>query len=655
VKLLVANRGEIACRVLRTAREMGLPTVAVYSDADVDAPHVALADEAVRIGPPPSRESYLVVDKILEAARKTGATAVHPGYGFLSENAAFAEACEAAGLIFVGPTPAAIRAMGLKREAKQIARAAGVPVVPGYDGDDQSDARLAAEAEAIGFPVLLKASAGGGGKGMRIVRATRELAEAIAGARREAVSAFGDGTLLIEKYVDEPRHVEIQILGDAHGALVHLFERECSIQRRHQKIVEETPSTALDPALRARMGESAVKVARAIGYRSAGTVEFIVAPDGAYYFLEVNTRLQVEHPVTECVTGLDLVREQLRVARGEPLGYTQAELRQQGHAIEVRLYAEDPASHFLPASGRLVDWHVAPVAGLRVDGGVVSGQQISIHYDPLLAKLIVHAPTRTEAIDRMIRALSGVSAQGIKTNRQFLIRTLDHAAFRAGHTHTHFIDQHLQGALAERASPELVREATVLATVYEAAERARARTLVPDVVPGFRNNRFADERVAWIAEGESYTVAWRWSAPHTLVVTPPGGAETGVHVVGLDGPTLVIEEDRVRRAGRVIVDGERVYVHTRFGSLALARVPRFPAKVATVAPGAAVAPMPGKVVLVNVSEGAQVEAGAVLLVLEAMKMEHSVRAAHAGLVAELRVKPGDQVEADQVLVVVTPQ
>ncbi|HEY6032715.1 MAG TPA: biotin carboxylase N-terminal domain-containing protein, partial [Kofleriaceae bacterium] len=419
-KLLIANRGEIALRVMRTARAMGIATVAVYSDADSDAQHVKFADEAVRIGPPPARESYLVIANLLDAARITGADAIHPGYGFLSENPAFAEAVAEAGLTFVGPPGAVIRALGSKQAAKRIAEKVGVPIVPGYHGDDRDGS--AARAQAIGFPLLVKASAGGGGKGMRVVRGEAELADALERARGEALSAFGDDTLLLERYVERPRHVEIQILGDIHGNVVHLYERECSIQRRHQKIVEEAPSVALDARLRTAMGEAAVALGRAVGYVGAGTVEFIVDsrdPHGAFYFLEVNTRLQVEHPTTEAITGLDLVREQIRIARGEHLGYTTAPAPR-GWAIEVRLCAEDADRDYLPTTGTL---HAVDIPDtVRADVGVVAGSEVGIHYDSMLGKLIAHAPTRGEAAQVLARALQQAWLPGVITNRELLAR-----------------------------------------------------------------------------------------------------------------------------------------------------------------------------------------------------------------------------------------
>ena len=441
-KVLVANRGEIAWRVMRTARAMGYRTVAVYSDADREAPHVAFADEAVRIGPPPVGESYLSIERVLEAARASGADAVHPGYGFLSENEAFATACEAAGLVFIGPPPAAIAAMGNKAAAKRRMIEAGVPCVPGYQGAAQDDATLETEALRIGLPVMVKAAAGGGGRGMRLVTRAEDLLEAIRTARTEAESAFGSGELILEKAVVDARHVEIQIFADSHGNVIHLGERDCSVQRRHQKVVEEAPSPAVDADLRRRMGAAAVAAAKAIGYRGAGTVEFLLGGDGAFYFLEMNTRLQVEHPVTEAITGQDLVAWQLRVAAGEPLPLTQEQVAFSGHAIEVRLYAEDAYAGFLPQTGRIDVWRPAGGAGVRIDHGMKDGLSISPFYDPMIAKVIAHGATREEARKRLVLALRETVVLGPITNRHFLVRLLDHPAFAAGEATTAFLDRH---------------------------------------------------------------------------------------------------------------------------------------------------------------------------------------------------------------------
>ncbi len=649
-RLLVANRGEIARRVMRSARDMGISTVAVFSEADAGAPHVQEADLAVCIGPPASAESYLSIPKIIAAAKKTGADAIHPGYGFLSENAAFAEACAAAGLIFVGPPAKAIAAMGDKRRAKEIVREAGVPVVPGYDGADQDPKVLAEKAKEVGFPVLLKASAGGGGKGMRVVHAEDELADAIGAAKREAKGAFGDDTMLVEKYVERPRHVEIQILGDSHDGVVHLFERECSIQRRHQKIVEETPSPGLTSAERAAMGEAAVKVARAIGYQNAGTVEFILAPDRSFYFLEVNTRLQVEHPVTEMVTGKDLVREQLRVARGEALGYDQSGLQMNGAAIECRLYAEDPDAGYLPASGVLADWHLTPGPGLRVDSGVERGSEVSIYYDPMLAKVITYGRDRGEALARMRRALGQLSVHGVTTNRDFLRRVLSHPDFVSGAIDTHFIDTHAESLAAPERSRAVIRDAMIAATLVSHESRRRTRP-GPPVPSGFRINDFAPQWVEYDVGDETLRVEYRARPAGRFFVTALGESSE-VRLVRWAGDAVCFRDGDVQKKARVVPNGPRHHIHIDDEALTLLERPRFVDPTAAIPTGACIAPMPGSIVEVTVAEGDAVEAGQVLLRMEAMKMEHAVKAAEAGVVKEVRVSAGDQVEADALLIVV---
>ena len=636
---------------MRTCRKLGIGTVAVYSDADADMPFVAEADEAVRLGPAPSSESYLRVDKILEAAALTGADAIHPGYGFLAENAQFAEACAEAGVIFIGPTPDAIRAMGLKREAKALVSEAGVPVIPGYDGADQNPDVLAAKAVEIGFPVLLKASAGGGGKGMKLVREAAGLPDAIASAAREGESAFGDGTLLVEKYIDNPRHVEIQILGDSHGNLIHLNERECSIQRRHQKIIEEAPSPALDAALRKEMGEAAVRCGQAIGYQNAGTVEFILAPDRSFYFLEVNTRLQVEHPVTECLTGLDLVEEQIRVAEGEALRLTQDEVPLDGAAVEVRLYAEDPAGGFLPQSGPVVDWHLPPAEGLRVDSGVESGNEVGIHYDPMLAKIITSGSNRAVALQRMRRALRSLSVQGLTNNRDFLLRVLDHPAFIAGEIDTHFIDRHMGDGLLAPTPEADEAHAAMVAALVEQQQRTLSRTHAPHVPSGWRNNYHTPQWAEYSAGERDIRVEYHHVGGNRFDVTV-GESSHDVALVEWSEPNLVFVDGGHRQRARVTFAGDRVFVHTMRYSIALTRKPRFPDLFAAVPEGGCVAPMPGKVIELRVSEGDAVTAGQVLLIMEAMKMEHTVTAPQDGVVASVSVRDGDQVEADALLVVV---
>jgi 3-methylcrotonyl-CoA carboxylase alpha subunit len=634
---------------------MGIGTVAVFSDADNDALFVRDADEAVRIGPPPSTESYLKIDRIVEAAKQTGADAIHPGYGFLAENAELAEACADAGVIFIGPTASAIRAMGSKQQAKAIVSKADVPVIPGYAGEGQADATLAKEIEKIGFPALVKASAGGGGKGMRVVQKGDDPVEAIQSARREAESSFGDGTLLIEKYIDGPRHVEIQILGDAHGNVVHLFERECSIQRRHQKIIEETPSVALDEELRQRMGQAAVAVGKAIGYQNAGTVEFILAPDKTFYFLEVNTRLQVEHPVTECTTGLDLVHEQIRVAEGRPLAFVQSDIEASGAAVEVRIYAEDPGNNFLPVSGQILDWHIPEVAGLRVDTGVETGSDVGIHYDPMLAKIIAHAPTRDEALSRLIRALRGASIQGIRTNRELLLQVLSHPEFVAGRFDTHFIDNHLGDALDVAPDAAVVARAAIAATLAAHEERRRD-VVLPRVLSGYRNNRFQDEWVEYVVGEQTVRVQYRCTASGRFEMTA-GELDGAFSLIACDpdgrARDLVIEgPDGHRVKTRVVVDGARFCTHALDGAVVLRELPRFPDRQAQTVPGGCIAPMPGKIVKVAVTPAQSVKAGDVLVVMEAMKMEHTVTAPHDGTIEELHAVEGEQVEADTLLAVV---
>ncbi|MBX7196123.1 MAG: ATP-grasp domain-containing protein, partial [Sandaracinaceae bacterium] len=584
-KLLVANRGEIASRIFRTAHAMGIATVAVFSDADAELPFVRDAAEAFRLGPGPSRESYLRIDRLLEAARVTGADAVHPGFGFLAENDAFAQAVIDAGLTWVGPSPAAIRAMGLKREAKITAQKAGVPVIPGYSGDDQSLAAFERAAVEIGFPLLLKASAGGGGKGMRIVRGAAELAAAYESARREAESAFGNPTLIAEKYVERPRHIEIQILGDEHGHVVHFMERECSVQRRHQKILEEAPSVAIAAAIRAKIGEAAVSLCKAIGYTSAGTVELVLAPSGDFFFLEVNTRLQVEHPVTEGILpGLDLVEEQLRIARGERLRWDAARVASTytGWSIEVRLCAEDPANDFLPQSGRIDDFHLPPrVASapwLRIESAIERGSVVSIHYDSMIAKLIVRGASRDEAIQRLRLVLSSLSVPGIRTNRAFLLALLQHPAFVRGELDTHFIETHLGPARSAQPSSLEIARAASIAALVTGALRSRERSLLPALPASFRNNRGAPERVVLrveLAAGGDGDAA----VEHVVGLTPRrdgshdvscGDARWTSRVVSLSLEpgdhaervvAAVVDLGDHRLEARVIVDEERVHVH----------------------------------------------------------------------------------------------
>jgi acetyl-CoA carboxylase biotin carboxylase subunit len=655
-KVLVANRGEIARRIFRTARRMGMTTVAVYSDADAGAPHAAEADEAVRIGPAASLESYLDVDRVLAAARAVGADAVHPGYGFLAENADFAARCADAGLAFIGPPVEAIRRMGSKVEARAIMARAGVPVVPGASGAGLDDAALAREAKRIGLPVLIKASAGGGGKGMRLVREAGALPEALAAARREAARAFGDDTLLIERYFDAPRHVELQIFGDTRGRVVHLFERECSIQRRFQKIIEEAPSVAVDDALRARMGAAAVAAGRAIGYTGAGTVEFLLDRDGQFYFLEVNTRLQVEHPVTEAITGLDLVEWQIRVARGEALPFEQGDVARAGHALEARLYAEDPQADFLPASGRIALWEPTPLPGVRYDSGVEAGTEVTVHYDPLLAKIVAHGATRDEARQRLLDALRRLGVAGVTTNREFLLAVLDHPAFAAGEIDTHFIERHLPAAARARARDAAVDRVHALVAAIDGHERRRrAGGPLPASIPsGWRNNRWRPQDVTYRIAGDAIEVRYV-ASPGGRFAVETAGSVSQVVVLAADAGAIDLEVDALRRHFRVAVHGDKVFLHGPLGSAELTEVPRFAPHWSDDTVGGCLAPMPGIVRQVLVAVGDCVEKGAVMVILEAMKMEHPLVAHAPGTVKEVRVEVGQMVDPDAVMVVIEPE
>ncbi|MDT7798462.1 MAG: propionyl-CoA carboxylase alpha chain [Actinomycetota bacterium] len=647
-KLLVANRGEIAARVMRTAHDLGISTVAVYSDPDAGAPFVRLADEAVRLPGSAPGDTYLRADLVIAAARATGADAVHPGYGFLSENAGFARACAEAGLTFVGPSPEAIASMGSKIEAKALMDAAGVPVLPGATVTDETD--LATVAASIGFPVLVKAAFGGGGRGMRVVHDSAGLSEAVEGARREAASAFGDGSVFLERFVVDPRHVEVQILGDTHGEVVHLFERECSIQRRYQKIVEECPSPAVDDALRAELGAAAVAAGKAIGYTGAGTVEFVLDQDGRFFFLEVNTRLQVEHPVTELVTGLDLVELQLRVAEGEPLPPSVMGARIDGHAIEVRLYAEDVPAGFLPATGTLHRFRVPPLRGVRVDSGVEDGSVVGPHYDPMLAKVIAHGRTRREAARTLARALRQAELHGVTTNRNLLAGILAEPEFLAGYTDTGYLTRHDPAALGAFSGG--ARHAAAAALAAQARNRLSAR-VVPEMPSGWRNVGGAPQRVAYTAGSETLEVAYSLRRSG-LRVTVNGERLGGVVRLLSASPSRVeLEIDGVHRAYAVQTVAGVSYVDGPDGSASLVEAPRFADPDAATAAGSLLAAMPGAVVRVLAASGDAVTAGQPLVVLEAMKMEHTVAAPADGVLSDLRVSQGDQVDTGQVLAVVS--
>ncbi len=652
-KLLIANRGEIARRIQRTAREMGIATVAVFSEPDREAPFVREADEAVALGGASPAESYLRIDAIVDAARRTGADAVHPGYGFLSENEAFAVACRDAGRTFVGPPPEVVAAMGSKLEAKRRMQHAGVPQL---ESRELRDGAPAAELERIagelGMPVVVKASAGGGGRGMRVVHRAAELAEAVASARREALSAFGDDTLYLERYLEGARHVEVQIFGDAHGRVIHLYERECSIQRRHQKIIEESPSTALTPVLSAKIRAAAVTAGEAIGYRNAGTVEFLLTPAGEFFFLEVNTRLQVEHPVTECVTGLDLVRLQIEVARGGKLPAQEEVPLVRGHAIEARLYAEDPLRGFAPSTGMFHRFHFAPEPGIRLDSGVEDGSEVSIHYDPMLAKVIAWAPTRAEAAAKLANTLARAQLHGPYTIRDLLVRILRHPEFLAGATDTHFLQRHppetLGAALCDEAGERLHALAATLAG--QAARRARGGSIA-SIPSGWRNVPSQDQEQAFEGSSGRLDVRYRFGR-EGLSAQVNGNALEGVRVHASGQREVDLEVNAVRYRYAVHTVGERVFVDSALGASDLREIPRFAEPEIELATGSLVAFMPGVVKQIYVTVGAIVAKGDLLLVLEAMKTEAPIRAPHAGTVTEIRATIGMQVAAGAILAVI---
>jgi propionyl-CoA carboxylase alpha chain len=655
--LLVANRGEIARRIMRTARAMGMTTVAVYSDADADSPHVAEADMAVRLPGVTPADTYLRSALIVDAAWRCSVDAIHPGYGFLSESGDFARVVEGGGFIWVGPPAAAIDAMGSKIGSKEIMRAAGVPTLPSIaiDGHKLPEDD---EVESLGWPLLVKASAGGGGRGMRIVGGPVSLRQAVVDAHREAAAAFGDGTVFLERYVVDPRHIEVQILADAYGDTVALFERECSIQRRHQKIVEEAPGPVVTPELRARLTEAAVAAAEAVGYVNAGTVEFVVDAHGDPYFLEMNTRLQVEHPVTEAVTGLDLVRLQLLVAAGEPLPpevHRAVAAGPQGHAIEARLYAEDATRNWLPSTGPLHRFEVgSPESDVRVDTGVESGDVVSPHYDSMMAKVIAHAPTRPEAAAALSDTLARARIHGVTTNRDLLVHTLRHPEFLAGETDTGFLERNGVAELATALADEsaVVRHA-VAAALAGQAERSHHAPVQATLPSGFRNNPFALQLSTYDVGDRTLAVGYRFDRlGRTPEVVEVDGVPIDLEAAWLAPNAASVTVDGVTRRYRVERVGSTVYVDGADGSSTLTEHARFPLAVDQVAEGSALAPMPGGVVRVAVAEGDQVAGGQVLVVLEAMKMEHAVNASAAGVVTEVNVNVGDQVETGRILVVV---
>jgi len=642
-KVLIANRGEIACRIIRTCRRLGIGTVAIYSEADANARHVRLADEAYCVGPAASRESYLRIERIIEVCKQSGAQAVHPGYGFLSENEAFAQACSENGIVFIGPPVGAIRAMGSKSAAKALMQSAQVPLVPGYHGDNQDAAFLQQQADAIGYPVLIKASAGGGGKGMRIVEKPEDFAAALASCQREATASFGDARVLIEKYLVRPRHIEIQVFGDTQGNIVSLFERDCSAQRRHQKVVEEAPAPGMSAERRAEMGRAACEAARAVGYVGAGTVEFIADQSGAFYFMEMNTRLQVEHPVTEMITGLDLVEWQLRVASGQPLPLKQEEIPLRGHSIEVRLYAEEPEKGFLPSIGRLAHFRTPETSAyVRIDSGVDEGDEVSPHYDPMLAKLIVWDETRERAIERMLRALGEFEIAGVGNNISFLSRLIGHPEFRAGTVDTGLIARESEALIPPPAAvPASAFAAASLWTVQQEAAAIGARNPHNDphspwgVADGWRLNSTLS-RTLEFRNGEATTAVNLRYAENGLQLDGAPAAAAGQNQYVLGNDRLTASVTRL---------GEQLHVYSGGQHHVVERVDRLAhAGEEAEDHGGLVAPMPGKIVALVAAVGSEVEKGAALVVMEAMKMEHTLLAPAKGRVLGYLCAVGDQVK-----------
>ncbi len=630
-RLLIANRGEIAVRVARGAREMGIAPLGIYSQADENAYHLQFMDDARCVGPAPASESYLNIDNVIAAAVSMNADAVHPGYGFLSERAAFAQAVRDAGLIFVGPSPEAMKAMGSKIDAKRRVREFDVPVVPGYEGDDQSLATLRKEAERVGFPLLIKASAGGGGRGMRVVESLAQFDESLDAAKREALAAFGDDAVLLERYLRDPRHIEFQVLADAHGSTVHLGERECSIQRRHQKVVEEAPSVALSPELRATMGAAAVRAAKSVDYVNAGTCEFMLDTDGSFFFLEMNTRLQVEHPVTELVYGIDLVQWQLRIADGEALTFAQEDVRPRGWAIETRIYAEDPANHMLPSTGTIVRWSPPEGPGVRVDAGVTTGSEVSVYYDPMLAKLIVFGSDRAHAVARLTSALASFGIDGVRANVPLLLWIARNDAFRAGDTTTSFLAKYLDESIFTRGT--LPREAALLCA---------AALLLDGLAPW----RIAHVGMPIRLQHDGKTIEYRADATSTPGEWHLTGDAAGALQARHAGGTIAVDFDGARFTGEVAcIDGA---FSVRYDGAAYdLRFADAPSSDAAVAIGGAgsdgriTAPMPGKIVKIAVRQGDDVAERALLIVLEAMKMEHRIEATNAASVKSILVREGD--------------
>ena len=655
-KILIANRGEIACRVAATARRLGIRTVAVYSQADAQSQHVAMCDESVLIGPAPAKESYLKMERIILAARDTGAEAIHPGYGFLSENEAFAAACEASGVVFIGPPASAIRAMGSKSAAKALMEKARVPLVPGYHGERQESDFLRQQADAIGYPVLLKASAGGGGKGMRIVERSEDFEAALASCKREAINSFGDDRVLVEKYLQRPRHIEIQVFADTQGNYVYLFERDCSVQRRHQKVLEEAPAPGMTPERRQAMGESAVNAARAVGYVGAGTVEFIANQDGSFYFMEMNTRLQVEHPVTELITGTDLVEWQLRVAAGEPLPLQQQDVRIHGHAIEARIYAENPEKGFLPSTGTLLHLRLPDAVNfaqghVRIDAAVRQGDAITPHYDPMIAKLIVHGDDRSQALARMQQALNAIEIVGPSTNVAFLSRLMATPAFAGAELDTGLIERH-HALLFPPADAVPVEMLALWLAKLMASDTARHDPW--DSVQGWRLNGSYRRTLRFECDDQDFELNLEYSRDGWRMTTQ--SQQALLNHIAIDQADVSIQIDGRHLSGRVVRDDDRFHVFWQGQHRVISwSDPIAHAGESESEGGRLTAPMPGKIVQLMVDEGTSVEKGAPLLIMEAMKMEHTISAPANGKVEALNYAVGDQVAEGAQLLSFAPE
>lgn len=650
--VLIANRGEIACRIIRTCRNMGIRSIAVYSDADTNAPHVKLADTAVHIGASEVKNSYLNIDAIVAAAKQTGAQAVHPGYGFLSENENFARRLEQENLIFIGPNANAIEWMGSKSKAKEIAAQNNVPLVPGYRGTDQSLAIFMKAAKETGYPVLLKAAAGGGGKGMRIIHAENEMENGFHAAKREAMNAFGDDELLLEKYFPSSRHIEIQIFGDKHGNAVYLLERECSIQRRYQKIFEESPSPVLDEITRQQMGEAAVRLAKALKYDNAGTVEFIWS-DGAFYFLEVNTRLQVEHPVTEAITGLDLVKMQIEIASGLPLSVKQEEIKANGYALECRLYAEDVANHFLPTTGKLAAWHTPPLNGMRYDSGIETGSEISIYYDPMISKIIAHGDNRTEALRKMEYALRNLVCLGTTTNHAFLLHTIQHPMFAAGNYDTHFIANNPDLITKSEPATSHIELALIAAALYKWKTEEDNRLLLKELPSGWRNNFFQPQKLKFDYKTQTCEVSYRLNGSYFEMKV--SGVNYLVKFESLCNDRLSVQIGNQLQHFYVAVSGNDYFVqHYDCPQVKLTLCDKLPAPEKEAVKGGYISPMPASVIKVLIKKGDKIKNGQSLIILSSMKMENTIAANEDGVIEEIYVAEGENIEAGKLLLKLNP-